>query len=267
MEKKNWDNYIIIILVVILVIVLSIKALNCFEGEIEKTDILSFYSNLLVVLITVCLGIINYMQTKYIQKEGAKENEKLTRLNEEANKINHKLLDIIKRNTDLEEQRNMPCVSIIGDEVKCLEIDNHKVKLNFKNIGASIIKHIDIEEIPEEVVKSNLYESLSKNFVKCAEIIKKVFVNYLDNSIEKTDFLKYFSHDVDMIEKNGVFSFEVNPRHIESENSETFDIVALNMKIENIYGTKYIERIVLLLENKTENSYIVKSKYIDIQKE
>jgi len=68
MKKNNFWNLLIIVLLVILAIVI----LNKFTGEIKKSDVLTFYSNLLVVIITVTLGVINYEQTKHIQEERRK---------------------------------------------------------------------------------------------------------------------------------------------------------------------------------------------------
>ena len=70
--KRN--NYWFLIVTILLIILLVIS-LNKFDGEIKKTNVLDFYSNLLVVVITVALGIINYQQTKHIQEEGSKENK------------------------------------------------------------------------------------------------------------------------------------------------------------------------------------------------
>ena len=74
---KDKSNNVWNIIGLILLIILFIIIMNKFSGTIEKSDILNFYSNLLVVIITVALGIITYEQTKHIQEESSKENEYL----------------------------------------------------------------------------------------------------------------------------------------------------------------------------------------------
>lgn len=265
MKKNNSWNLIIIVLVVILAIAL----LNKFTGDIKKSDILSFYSNLLVVIITVTLGAINYEQTKHIQEEGARENQNLRELNKEANETNKKLVDIIERNTELEEQKNMPCLSIESKRLECVSKSDSKCKLELKNVGKTIIKYIDIEEVPEEKIRYGIGKIIGDRFKNILETVTKVFSNWVSDYIEKTDFSSFFKHDVDTVGIDEKFKVEVTPKHIKNEEEE-MDIIALIMKIENIYGKKYIEKIILLLEKEKTNSngnniFCIKSKYIDIQ--
>lgn len=266
MKKNNFWNLIIVVLVVILAIIL----LNKFTGDIEKSDILSFYSNLLVVIITVTLGAINYQQTKHIQEEGARKNENLRALNKEANETNKKLVNIIERNTALEEQKNMPCLSINSEKIECIQHSESEVKLELKNIGTTIIKCIDIEEVPEEKIIHSIGKRIEDSLKNLVEIMSKAFTNCFSEGVEKTNFLKFFDHDVDIIGIDEVFNINVSPKHIKNENGEEVDIIALNMKIENIYGKKYIEKIIVLLkkekiDSNQKNTYAIQSKYIDIQ--
>lgn len=146
---KDKSNNVWNIIGLILLIILFIIIMNKFSGTIEKSDILNFYSNLLVVIITVALGIITYEQTKHIQEESSKENEYLREINKEANETNKELLNIIKRNTQLEEQRNMPCLNVkfsVGFIIHSEE--NNEIELELENIGNTIIKYIDIDEVP-----------------------------------------------------------------------------------------------------------------------
>jgi len=262
MKKNNFWNLIIIVLIVILAIVI----LNKFSGDIEKSDILSFYSNLLVVIITVSLGIINYEQTKYIQEEGAKENENLRELNKEANDTNKKLVNIIERNTELEEQKYMPCLSICSEKLEYALNGNNEVKLELKNIGKTIIKCIDIEEVPEEKIMQGISKRIGDSLINILDAIPRLFTNLFNEHIEKTDFLSFFEHDVDMIGIDEKFNIPVTPRRIKAKDGEEIDIIALSMKIENIYGKKYIQKIILLLEKKEmDNIYCIKNKYTEIQ--
>lgn len=259
--KNNFGNLVIIVLFIIL----SVVILNKFTGDIEKSDILSFYSNLLVVIITVTLGIINYEQTKHIQEEGAKENQNLRDLNKEANETNKKLVNIIERNTELEEQKNMPCLSIESKRIEY--ISDNEVELELRNIGKTIIKYIDIDEVPEEKIISGIEKIIGDSFKNIVEIITRVFTNCFSEHIEKTDYFKFFNHDIDIVGIKEKFTIKVTPKHIKNEEGKEIDIIALSMKIENIYGKKYIEKIILLLEKdlKQKNVFFIKNKYIDIQ--
>ena len=266
MKKNNFCNLLIIVLLVILAIIL----LNKFTGEIKKSDVLSFYSNLLVVIITVTLGVINYEQTKHIQEEGARENENLRELNKEANETNKKLVNIIERNTELEEQKNIPCLSINNEKLESVSNSDNEFRLELKNIGKTIIKCIDIEEVPEEEIKQGIGKIIGDSLKNIIEILTGVLANCFKDHIEKTDFLSFFEHDVDMIGIDETFNIIVNPKHITSKNGEEIDIIGLSMKIENIYGKQYIQKIILLLEkgrtdSKDKNTYNIKNKYIDIQ--
>ncbi|MBR3613937.1 MAG: hypothetical protein IKL55_02025 [Clostridia bacterium] len=260
--KRN--NYWFLIVTILLIILLVIS-LNKFDGEIKKTNVLDFYSNLLVVVITVALGIINYQQTKHIQEEGSKENKHLREQNEKANKTNEKLVSIIERNTELEEQKNMPCLSICSEEIETI---GNNVKLKFKNIGTTIIKCIDIEDVPEETIKHGIGGKLELSLVNVFERMVKIISNCFKDEVEKTDFLKFFEHNIDMVGINETFYFKATPKHIRNEDGEEIDVIALSMKIENIYGKKYIQTVILLLqESEIDNKrvYFIQSKYIDIQ--
>lgn len=261
MKRNNFWLF----LTVLLIIILAITLLNKFDGKVKKSDMLNFYSNLLVVSITVALGFINYEQTKHIQEEGSKENEYLRTQNEKTNKTNEKLVSIIERNTELEEQKNMPCLSISSEEIETIGND---VKLKFKNIGTTIIKCIDIEEILEETVQHGIGEKLGFSFVNVFERMVEIISNCFKNKVEKTDFFKFFEHNIDMVGINETFCFKTTPKHIRNEDGEEIDIIALNMKIENIYGKKYIQMVVLLLQESgidNKKEYSIKSKYTDIQ--
>ena len=258
------NNYWLITLIILLTILL-IVLLNKFDGEIEKTNVLEFYSNLLVVAITVALGFINYQQTKHIQEEGSKENKYLREQNEKSNKTNEKLVSIIERNTELEEQKNMPCLSICSEEIETI---GKNVKLKFKNIGTTIIKCIDIEEVPEETIKRGIGGMLEVSLINVVERVTEILFNCFKDKVEKTDFLKFFEHTIDIVGIKETFNYEVIPKHIMNDNGEEIDIIALSMKIENIFGKKYIQKVILLLKasevgNKKE--YSIQSKYIDIQ--
>lgn len=258
------DNFWLLV-TVLLIIILAITLLNKFDGELVKSDMLNFYSNLLVVSITVALGFINYEQTKHIQEEGSKENEYLRAQNEKANKTNEKLVSIIERNTELEEQKNMPCLSISSKEI---ETKGNDIKLKFKNIGTTIIKCIDIEEVPEETIKHGIGGKLELSLANVFERMVKIISNCFKDKVEKTDFFKFFEHNIDMVGINETFYFEATPKHIRNEDGEEIDVIALSMKIENIYGKKYIQTVILLLqESEIDNKrvYFIQSKYIDIQ--
>lgn len=254
-----------ILAIVVLIVVLAIILLNKFDGDLKKSDMLNFYSNLLVVTITVALGFINYHQTKYIQEESSKENEYLKNQNEKANKINEKLLDVIEHNSELEEQRNMPCLSICNRKIETIEND---VNLKFKNIGNTIIKYIDIEEIPEETIKHGITGKLGLSIMNILERVTKMIPNYFKDSVEKTNFFEFFEHTVDIVGINEIFHYSATPKHITNENGQEIDIIALSMKIENIYGKKYIQKVILLLQESSVDDkkiYFIQSKYIDIQ--
>lgn len=260
-NNKNFWNVVGLILIIFLAIIF----LNKFTGTIEKSDVLNFYSNLLVVVITVALGLITYEQTKHIQEESSKENENLKKLNQEANETNKKLVNIIERNTELEEQKNMPCVSI-NQEKDYISGNENEIEIEFKNIGTTIIKCIDINEIPEEVVKQSISEIIGTGLGNLSEMIVKAFNCLFTQNIKKTDFLEFFNHDIDMIEVDQTFNIKAKPRKIESDDENLY-IVALSMNIETIYGKKYNEDIVILLKKENlENIdiYIIKGKYIDI---
>lgn len=262
--KNNFWN----IVGIVLLIFLAIMLLNNFTGVIEKSDILNFYSNLLVVIITVTLGIITYEQTKHIQEESSKETDDLRRLNKEANETNKKLVDIIKRNTELEEQRNMPCVAMSQRKKYINDIAN-EIEIEFKNIGPIIIKHIDISEISEEMVKNNIFKTIEFNLEVLKEVIIKAFKCLSIQDVKKIDFLEYFNHDIDMVAIGKTFNINTKPKKI-GNNEENLYVVALKMNIETIYGKKYNEDVVILLKkekNKKNEIYNIQGKYIDISKE
>lgn len=264
--KNNFWNIVGIILLILLAIIL----LNNFSGVIEKSDILNFYSNLLVVIITVTLGVITYEQTKHIQEESSKETENLRRLNKEANETNKKLVDIIERNTELEEQRNMPCIAIDNRKGEYIKYDENEINIEFRNIGNTIIKYIDIEEIPEEVIIQSLPNTIGESIKKALEILTNTLSKCWEEHTEKTDFLKFFNHNIDMIGINEEFSINVNPQKVKDEDGEDVYIVALNMKIENIYGKRYNEKVIILLrKDKEDNSqhdiYVIEGKYVNIE--
>lgn len=264
--KNNFWNIVGIILLILLAIIL----LNNFSGVIEKSDILNFYSNLLVVIITVTLGVITYEQTKHIQEESSKETENLRRLNKEANETNKKLVDIIKRNTELEEQRNMPCVAIDNKKGEYIEYNENEINIRFRNIGTTIIKYIDIEEIPEESIIKGLANIMGESIKKALEIFTNTFSKCWTEHTEKTDFLKFFNHNVDMIGINEEFRINVKPQNVKDEDGEDVYIVALNMKIENIYGKRYNEKVIILLRKGKEDIskhdiFVIEGKYVNIE--
>lgn len=264
-KNRNFWN----IIVIILLICLAIIFLNNFKGVIEKSDILNFYSNLLVVIITVTLGIITYEQTKHIQEESSKENEYLRRLNEEANETNKKLLKIIERNTELEEQKNMPCLNVkysLG--YKIYSENEDQIEIEFKNIGNTVIKYVDIDEISEEVIIENMNKILINGVKGLLDNLTKSFENLFNEHTKKIDFLDFFNHDIDMIGIKENFYINVEPKRIKSENNEDLYVIALNMKIENIYGKRYKEKVIILLQRNTKENrniaYTIEGKYIDI---
>jgi len=137
-----------------------------------------------------------------------------------------------------------------------------------KNIGKTIIKCIDIEEVPEEKIMQGIGKRIGDSLISILDAIPKLFTNLFNEHIEKTDFLSFFEHDLDMIGIDEKFNILVTPRRIEAKDGEEIDIIALSMKIENIYGKQYIQKIILLLEKEKTDSkdiYNIKNKYIDIQ--
>lgn len=264
--KNNFWNIVGIILLIFLAIIL----LNNFAGVIEKSDILNFYSNLLVVIITVTLGVITYEQTKHIQEESSKETENLRRLNKEANETNKKLVDIIERNTELEEQRNMPCVAIDNRKGEHIKYDENEINIEFRNIGTTIIKYIDIEEIPEKIIIQGLSNTVGESIKRALEILTNTLSKCWVEHTEKTDFLKFFNHNVDMIRIDEKFRISIKPRNVKNENGEDVYIVALNMKIENIYGKRYNEKVIILLRKDKEDismrdTFVIEGKYVNIE--
>lgn len=263
--KVFWD-----VIILVLLIWLAIVFLNKFGGELIKADILNFYSNLLVVSITVALGIITYEQNKHIQEDASKENEYLRKQNEEANNINKQLLKIIERNTELEEQKNMPCLNIkhtSGDTIH--SVNEEEIEIIFENVSNTIIKYIDIDEIPEEIINDGLSYVINKSANEIVNTFKELFANLLKGHVDKVDFFELFNHNIDMVGINEKISLVVKPRKIKNEKDKYFYVIALNMKIENIYGNKYIEKVFLLLQKNKGGSnvkYFIKGKHIDISK-
>ena len=266
---KDKSNNVWNIIGLILLIILFIIIMNKFSGTIEKSDILNFYSNLLVVIITVALGIITYEQTKHIQEESSKENEYLREINKEANETNKEILNIIKRNTQLEEQRNMPCLNVkfsVGSIIHSEE--NNEIELELENIGNTIIKYIDIDEVPEEVIIQSMNDIIIDSVKNVLGYLTKSFGTFFNEHTKKTDFLEFFNHNIDMVGIDEKFSINIKPKKIKEQVKEELYVIALNMKIENIYGKRYKEKVIILLEknrNKDQQiTYTVEGKYIDI---
>lgn len=268
-DKNNNIWYVIVgVLLIILIFIIVNKIINNFSGMLEKSDILNFFGNLLVVIITVALGIITYEQTKHIQEESSKENEYLRKTNQEANETNKELVNIIKRNAELEEQKNMPCVNVKLSTGSTINIDNNnEIKLELENVGNTIIKYIDIEEIPEEVVIRGIYDAVYDSVKSVLENFSKSIGKLFTEHTKKTDFLKLFNHEIDMVGIHETFNINVSPKKIEAHTDENLYVIALNMKIENIFGKRYNEKVIILLqENESQlMSYKIKGKYIDIE--
>lgn len=98
--------------------------------------------------------------------------------------------------------------------------------------------------------------------------LTKSFGTIFNEHTKKTDFLEFFNHNIDMVGIDEKFSINIKPKKIKEQVKEELYVIALNMKIENIYGKRYKEKVIILLEknrNKDQQiTYTVEGKYIDI---
>lgn len=80
--------------------------------------------------------------------------------------------------------------------------------------------------------------------------LTKSFGTLFSEHTKKTNFLEFFKHNIDMVGIDEKFSINIKPKKIKDQVDEELYVIALNMKIEKIYGKRYKEKVIILLQKK-----------------